>query len=76
MNERGYRADPGKCVTRTAATSFDVSSLDAKSGLSWRCLPDTVDPRGVKGDGDKALETVAGREVCVTLGPPALRPVF
>ena len=52
--ERMLRVDAANAVTRVAASTLDVSVRDPKTlttlrGQSWRCLPDTVDPRGPKG---------------------------
>jgi len=54
--ERMLRVDNANRVTRLASTSLDLIVLDpqtlnTKRGQSWRCSPDTIDPRGPKGAG-------------------------
>jgi hypothetical protein len=54
QTERMLRADRANAVTRVAPSSLDVIVRELKTlktlrGQTWRCLPDTVDPRGVKG---------------------------
>ena len=54
QTERMLRTDRTNAVTRVAASSLDVVVRDLKTlktlrGQTWRCVPDTVDPRGPKG---------------------------
>ena len=54
QTERMLRADRANAVTRVAPSSLDVIARELKTqktlrGQTWRCLPDTVDPRGPKG---------------------------
>jgi hypothetical protein len=43
------RKENATSITRDAATAVIVKNNDAKSGVGYKCLPDTVDPRGPKG---------------------------
>jgi hypothetical protein len=43
------RKENATSITRDAATAVIVKNNDAKSGVGYKCLLDTVDPRGPKG---------------------------
>jgi hypothetical protein len=48
--EQRLRPDNTLLTTRTAATSLNVTDKGkANFSTTYRCLPDTVDPRGPKG---------------------------